>query len=74
MNRIWPAKIAVTIVAAFVSIWIHFASDAQFDALLAPATRDAIQVVPFVLWAAVIIRLGMIGRNRHAAIHPDGRA
>ena len=31
-------------VAALVSVWVYFASDAQFDALLAPATRDAIYV------------------------------
>lgn len=43
MNRIWAAKIAVTIVAALVSVWVYFASDAQFDALLAPlpAMRSA---------------------------------
>ena len=42
MNRIWAAKIAVTVVAALVSVWVYFASDAQFDALLhlLPAMRS----------------------------------
>ena len=50
MNRIWVAKIAVTIAFTLVSAWVYFASDAQFDALLAPATPYAIYTVLFVLW------------------------
>ena len=69
MNRIWAAKIAVTVVAALVSVWVYFASDAQLDALLA-ATRDAIYVALLVVWVAAIIMLGMIGQNLDAAIHP----
>ena len=71
MKRIRAAKIAVTVVTVLVSVWVHFASDAQFDALLAPATRDGIYVVLFVLWVAAIIMLGMIGQNLDATIHPD---
>jgi hypothetical protein len=37
-------------VAALVSVWVYLASDAQFDALLAPATRDAIYVALLVVW------------------------
>ena len=51
-----------------------FASDAQFDALLAPATRDAIYVVLFVHWVSAIIMLGMIGQNLDATIHTDDGA
>ena len=71
MNRIRAAKIAVTLVAALVSVWVYFALDAQFDALLAPATRDAIYVALLVLWVATIIMLGMIGQNLDAAILTD---
>ena len=61
-------------VTVLVSVWVHFASDGtQFDALLAPATRDGIYVVLFVLWVAAIIMLGMIDQNLDATIHPDER-
>ena len=69
MNRMWAVKIAVTIAIALLSVWVHFASDAQFDALLAPATRDAIHFVLFVLCVDAIIMLGMIGQNLDAVIH-----
>ena len=69
MNRMWAVKIAVTIAIALVSVWVHFASYTQFDALLAPATRDAIHFVLFVLWVAAIIMLGVIGQNLDAPIH-----
>ena len=69
MNRMWAVKIAVTIIIGLASVWVYFASDAQFDALLAPATRDAIHFILFVLWVAAIIMLGMIGQNLDAAIH-----
>jgi len=36
---------------------------------MAPATRDAIYFVLFVLWVAAIIMFGMIGQNLDAAIH-----
>ena len=71
MNHIWVAKIAVTIAFTLVSAWVYFASDAQFDALLAPATPYAIYTVLFVLWVAAIIMLGMIGQNLDAAIHRE---
>jgi hypothetical protein len=48
----WAVRIAVTVAIALVSVWVHFASDTQFDALLVPATRDAIHFVLFVLWVA----------------------
>jgi hypothetical protein len=73
VKHIRAAKIAVTVVTVLVSVWVHFASDAQFDELLAPATRDGIYVVLFVLWVAAIIMLGMIGQNLDATIHPDER-
>jgi hypothetical protein len=69
MSRVWAVKIAVTIAIALVSVWVQFAPDAQFDALLAPATRDAILFALFILWVAAIIMLGMIGQNLDAAIH-----
>jgi hypothetical protein len=66
MNRMWAFKIAVTIIIGLASVWVYFASDAQ---LLAPAARDAIHFILFVLWVAAIIMLGMIGQNLDAAIH-----
>jgi hypothetical protein len=73
MNRMWALKIAVTIIIGLASVWVYFASDGQFDALLAPATRDAIHLILFVLWVAAIIMLGMIGQNLDAAIHRGRR-
>src|SRR5260370_15122465 len=74
MNRMWTAKIGVTVAMALLSVWVHFSSNAQFDALMAPATRDAIYFVLFVLWVAAIIMLGMIGQNLDAAVHREERA
>jgi hypothetical protein len=69
MKRMWTVKIGMTIAGALLGSLVYFASDAQFDALMAPATRDAIYFVLFVLWVAAIIMLGMIGENLDAAIH-----
>lgn len=73
MNRMWALKIAVTIIIALVSLWVYFVSDAQFDALLGPATRAAIYTVLFILWVTAIITLGMIGQNLDATIHREDR-
>ena len=64
----WTAKIGITVGGAVLGSLVYFASDAQSNALMAPATRDAIFVL-FVLWVAAIIMLGMIGQNLDAAIH-----
>ncbi|MGZ7030263.1 MAG: hypothetical protein ACXVG9_13145 [Terriglobales bacterium] len=69
MKRMWTVKIGITVAGALLGSLVYFASDAQFDALMAPATRDAIYFVLFVLWVAAIIMLGMIGQNLDAAIH-----
>jgi hypothetical protein len=71
MNRMRAVKIAATIVIALVSVWVYVASDAQFDALLAPATRVAIYIVLFILWVTAIIMLGIIGQNLDATIHGE---
>jgi hypothetical protein len=55
---VWAVKIAVTLAGA----WVYFVSEAPFDALLAPATRDAIHFVLSVMWVAAMIMLGMIRR------------
>ena len=73
MNRMWAMKIAVTIVIALVSVWVYFASVAQFDALLAPATPAAFYTVLFILWVTAIITLGMIGQNLDATVHREER-
>jgi hypothetical protein len=67
----WSLKVTVTIAAALLSVWAYCAPDAQFDGFLAPATRDAICVILFVLWVAAIVALGMIGENLDAAIHHE---
>ena len=69
MKRMWTVKIGITVAGTLLGSLVYFASDAQFDALMAPATRDAIYFVLFVLWVAAIIMLGMIGQNLDAAIH-----
>ena len=69
MKRGWTAKIGITVAGALLGSLVYFASDAQFDALMAPATRDAIYFVLFVLWVAAIIMFGMIGQNLDAAIY-----
>jgi hypothetical protein len=69
MKRMWTVKIGVTVAWALLGSLVYFASDAQFDALMGPATRDAIYFVLFVLWVAAIIMFGMIGQNLDAAIH-----
>ena len=73
MKRMWAVRIGVTTAVVLIGVWVYFAADAQFDALLAPATRDAIYIVLFVLWLAAIIMLGMIGQNLGAAIHREER-
>ena len=69
MKRMWTVKIGVTVAGGLLGSLVYFASDAQFDALMAPATRDTIYFVLFVLWVAAIIMLGMIGQNLDATIH-----
>jgi hypothetical protein len=73
MDRMWAVRIAVTIVVALASVWVYFASDTQFDALLAPATRVAIYIVLLILWVTAIIMLAMIGQNLDATIHREER-
>ena len=60
MKRMWTAKIGITVAGALLGSLVYFAPDAQFDALMAPATRDAIYFVLFVLWVAAIIMLCLL--------------
>jgi hypothetical protein len=75
MNRMWAVTMAVTIVIALVTVWVYFASDAQFDALLVPATAccNLHRSIHLILWVTAIIMLGMIGQNLDATIHREKR-
>ncbi len=42
MKRMWTVKIGITAAGALLGSLVYFASDAQFDVLMAPATRDAL--------------------------------
>ena len=53
MKRMWTVKIGITAAGALLGSLVYFASDAQFDVLMAPGTRDAIYVTAHPRFDAV---------------------
>jgi hypothetical protein len=59
----WKATATSMVVMFLAALWVELAPDAQFDGLLAPATREAIIIALFILLLSIMLVVRLVGEN-----------